>query len=187
MTVAISCTFVYTLIPQHNHVETPGYWYELALAMPFWGHNIVVAPQYILLCYYVFDAEHMVSFRAFFSFYIPYTMAHILPYCIGTLIWTITLGYNPPIPQTAFLILLFLQPALFSSIWIQVSSKFKSSDDRKRIVWLFIAISYGVICGGSYNIVANTIFQRFPDYEWIIAITIPIFRSSIYGYLKNFT
>ena len=172
MTFAISCTFVYTLIPQHNHVESPGYWYEMAIALPFWSHNILIPPSYILLCYYVLNAEYMVSFRAFFSIYIPVALAHIIPHCVGTLIWTITLGYNPPIPQAASLIFLFIHPALVTSIWIQVSSKFKSSDDRKRIVWLFIAIYYNLILVGSYTIVANTILERFPDtLEWIIAIT----------------
>ena len=75
----VNCTFGFTLIPQHNDVESPGYWYDMPLTMPFWGSLIATTPQYMLLCYHVFNAEYMVSFRTFFSIYIPFLMFNIVP------------------------------------------------------------------------------------------------------------
>ena len=178
ITFGIMCTLIYTLVPQHNHFESPEYWYELPLTMPFWGTTILPALNYILLCYYVFNVECMVSFRTFFSIYIPLLMAMVVPYCVGTLIWTITLSYNPPLPMIGRLSLLFSFPAVIASLWIQLSSKFKRSGDAKRIMWVLITIHYYLIVHVTYVIAGAYVVERLPgSLQWIIAIVLPILKE----------
>ena len=68
--MTVGYTFMIILIPQSNHFENPQSWYQLAFILPFMFPTILTLDA-ILLGYYFFADESIISLSTFFRLYIP--------------------------------------------------------------------------------------------------------------------
>ena len=175
ITFGVASTFVFTLIPYHNQMESPSHWYELAMLMPLLP--VLFTFDAILQCYYCFEATHMLSLLSFFRVYIPAALMNVIPYCLSLMIWTLVLGNNPPVPLaqvTAFLGIIGFVTALA----VGIRSQNKKLGDGKRLFWFLLTFAYqGPILFATYS--GNRILlENLPEnFQWILAITLPALRE----------
>ena len=89
-----------SLIPWHNSIVCPEYWYEVyiavILAMGFSSATIVTN------CYVFMKEKVLTSFWVISKVWMVYVVGFIVPSTMSYLIWTTYLGYNHPMPFVGF-------------------------------------------------------------------------------------
>ena len=129
--ICICAAFYITLIPYRNLLEFPNYWFQLALMCLFIPIWILYIFDQIICCYYCFNLEQLISFPTFFRLYIPTTSAPVILYCVLMIIWTLVLGYNPPLPFSQLVFTLFGLTVVTVQEWLELSAILKTVEGRK--------------------------------------------------------
>ena len=90
---SISATSIVTLIPRHNTILYPEFWYEpmiLYIATNCLRFSLVtIAELYIFT-----KIEELISIKVFLKLFFGYSIAYAFPYCICYTTWTIFLDGN---------------------------------------------------------------------------------------------
>ena len=93
--IAYNCLLL--IIPQHDVIKEPKYWYELMFiytsAIPMYG--VLGTLQE---CYIYFGIDSMLTASTSVRLFLASAIGFVVPYCLYYLVWMIWLGYNPPIP-----------------------------------------------------------------------------------------
>ena len=131
--VVALCTFYTTpstLLPLHDTTKHPEYWYETMI-----NFNLSCTLPWIFL--HAWDAHFILKIQGLNSFksFIPHFLAPATTWCIGNigayLIWTITYGYNWPMP---FLLNTLGYVALLVfvvTVWYRIPANLRSEENRR--------------------------------------------------------
>ena len=165
-----------TLVPQHDGIKHPEYWFELMITMNL-TYGIMPALTAIVDAKYLLRMESMLSIRIFASLYLAYSLSFDILYCIVYYIWTAELGLQYPIPFTN--VLLYVSSIVYLFVlWFQFPSLWRSDAKlRKHINAYFLANIWVIFIMFEYSCM-RTSFKRVPmDRQWIIALILPIIRE----------
>ena len=89
-----------TLIPRHNSILYPRYWYELNFAV---GYVFLFCTASSIMDPYVFTKyKRLISLSVFVRMYFWKLGGWLIPYCICYVVWSLCLGYNHPMPFLGF-------------------------------------------------------------------------------------
>ena len=176
---------ILTLIPRHNPIHEPDYWYEIIFPREF--GVIIVTTSMILDMSILMERETKISTFSYFQVIIASCLAWIAPYCIGYILWTMILDFNYPMPWFAILCVLFssivgmvIMPRVFSS-GVFDKKEFKRKSNYfvgYQLLWFFVMIVKNVL-SAIFQQTANT------DAQCVIAFLIPIVkRCSLLAYSK---
>ena len=171
--IMYSCTLL--IIPQHDVIQSPQYWYELIIIFT------VVYPVYNVLgsmqdCYISFGTASILTSRTAAHLFLASAMGFNVPYCLCYLIWTIGLGYNPPIPFAVFccypMVIVFCVV-----LWFEFPHSLRTDKKyRKRLQVYLSSFTWSLVVHFQYSGL-STLFTALPfELHWILAIIMPTLR-----------
>ena len=101
-----------TLIPRHNSIVYPGYWYETIIAISF-GVHVQGTVSTIMRCYIFFNLKSLISIKLMLKLFLKLVASMTVPYCFCYILWSVYLGYNHPMPFNVIGCALFINWPVF--------------------------------------------------------------------------
>jgi len=100
-------------------------------------------------------------------------------------IWTLVLGYNPPMPFSVLLVIFSGNSAATVQTLLELSTILKTVEGRKRLLNLAIAATYCVGAIISYDAVTIMIEKLPFQIQWIVAIVLQMLKWFHRGTMKK--
>ena len=174
---AILSTSIYTLIPLHNVVEKPQYWYEGILLLLF-----VFCPIYSLNGLYRFSISVNIKFirtyRHFWALYIMVAFTGSIGYAIIYIIWIYSFKFEHPVPLIGLLIYINSIITFHVTIWYLFPSEWRQKPwFRKRLKFAILTQIYCNLLPVQYGMIQNIFIAFSGDYQWVVAIFLPLVRE----------
>ena len=173
------------LIPQHDTIMFPQYWYELLLTFSLtypihWTLLAMLDNKYLL------KITYLTAPKTYLTLGIAPMIGFIVVYCSLYLFWTFHLDYNFPMPLACF-ISQVMWLVFIVMMWCQFPKDLRlGKESRKRLksfvcylIWVFL-ISY------VYNTLQMMLKKMPQKVQPIMAIILPIMRSIDAKVLKSF-
>jgi len=139
-------------------------------------------------CYIAFGIESMLTTRTLRNLFMASAIGFVFPYCISYLVWTILLGYSPPIP---FVVLCCypMVAVVCIVLWFEFPYVLrKNKIYRKRIQMFMLSFIWWFVVNFHY-IGLSMLFTALPvKLHWILAIIMPTLRHfnlQVYRKLVN--
>ena len=182
---SILITSILTLIPRHNSVLYPIYWYEVAIM-----YILVVAANttftHILELYIYLNVTELACIKMGLGYFMKALLVVGIPYLSIYLIWTIILGNSYPMPFFVMATFMTSWVFYFVLIWIAIPSDLrKEKVVRMKIKAYFLYQCMWIVI--QFQLTALTqIFQMLSAGlrpQWIMALLIPSFRALNYKIL----
>ena len=162
--VSILLSLIVTLLPQHNSILQPEYWYE---GLVIWtiGENLIFAVSVIFERNKIKRDNCILSFGAIIQAFLSLGSGFIIIYTTAHLIWTVGLGNCPPMPHIGvFSYILhgvFLWPITF---WLLFPSDMRNDQYcRKKILWYICLMMLRSLLAASYTQI-TLLFLIPPEY-----------------------
>ena len=136
--IVIAClfsSFGATLVPQHNSLVQPEYWYEFIIA-----HGLGINAYFVIMAalrmqIFFKDDFSLESPIPFMKMYLAILLGHNGTSYIFYQIWTVYFGFNHPMPWLGYCALLGFVPAYFISLWYAFPVELRSNTQgREKIV-----------------------------------------------------
>ena len=183
--VCIVASFPVTLIPAHNLVLHPEFWYEVLIS-----YNLVTFFNAIYTCVQaqmVFDCFDKNVTKVVADLFISSTIVATLFLCLIHVIWTILLGYVEPIPFRCIPSLLIMQLVLFIRFWFYFP-KDKSMDlefQKRRRTFIYNLLWRCFI--GHQMCALSKVFISVPlEFQWtagFVLLLVKEINDRMYGKL----
>ena len=124
-------TIGYTLVPFHNVILSPEFWYELPLQAAFFAIPLVVANGILRSSFYL-----NVGFLKNKSFFIKALLGIEIFFLVSFLttyfVWSKIAGYHGPIPFSVYIFGLIMTLGIFAIIWHQFPMEWRKNDSFNR-------------------------------------------------------
>lgn len=165
---------IFTLIPRHNSILEPSYWYEIifpaGFMIMFW--TVALALDFFVLT----EKDVLITAVLFFKNFLASLLTWNTVFFMCYMFWTAALEYNHPMPLFGAVCYCITTIISYASLPILMPSKFAEEDGFKakmknfilyRMLWFEIPISIGIL-RHTFNFLQNTSAQC------VIALLIPI-------------
>ena len=178
LVICLVFTIPITIIPQHNVIEFPEYWYEVLIPttlciLLYWS---VLA----IMRFKVFFEElaSLATFKTWISIFLAFAIPYNLAYATAYVIWTHGLGFNHPLPFVGYISLFPMFPVVFTTVWYQFPRDFRlDPTTRKRLKNYLLYMSVFYFACMERNIL-NVIMVVLPtDWQPVMAIVLPATRE----------
>ena len=174
--VCITSCIPIILIPIHDNVKNPEFWFDVILSSPpvifFIVASIVVRAQTILNCFNETMTRIILDIfcTSFFSEVAACSLLH--------LIWTTFLGYLEPVPWKCVWIGYVLTFVLVIRFWYSFPKELiKDASFRKRRRAYFRYIAW-ISFVGIQLIGLSKLFKEMPrDIQWLLGIVVPLLKE----------
>ena len=181
--VCSASTFIYTLIPLHNVIIYPSYWYEILFISTSWsiwaGFSITYYCGWYLNLSYISGVRH--------SLVICVTMSVIAILCTIAMyvIWTCALGFGFPLPWWGYIVGNLAYWPTLSILWFRFPIEWrKNVTFRRRFKWFLVIALYRQVINFQYNLVSTLLIRYQNVYQPLLAVLLAVIRavnSWIYG------
>ena len=128
----------FMVIPQHDVLEYPKYWYELMIPvtcglMVFWAFLTT-------LRFHVFfkDIGMQVSVKMWLIIFLSFTVPYNITYCLCKMIWTDFLGYNHPLPFIGIIPCVVKTPFVMATLWYLFPIELRRVVMMKKRIFAFL-------------------------------------------------
>ena len=164
------------LIPQHDALQFPKYWYELMVTF-----SLTYPVQWTLLAildnHFLLNIKRLASPKTGIVLALTPLLGFVLIYCSLYLFWTYKLGYNFPMPYACFISLLMFFPFLLT-MWHLFPKEMKTKkDSRKRLTSFIWYILWAFFTNWLYNSL-QIMLRKMPSVaQPIMALVLPLMRS----------
>ena len=175
--VAFLSTCFQTLIPQHNVIENPVYWYELLLVgVP--TLVVLLSSYFIYTCSHWMNISFIKSVRNVFIMWLVGGLVWVSVKAAGYILWTYHFNYRYPIPFTCYIELMILSVMLFMTLWFLFPSRWrKNKEFHNRLKWLIFALTINQFMAVEYAMITKGFISMRPNYQWVLALILPIIRE----------
>ena len=169
-------SFVIPLIPHHNVIEHPEYWYEIIfLSLGFfflYAINNVVSSEMVL------GYSHANRTRVLVILFISTTVTTITLLLLVYLLWSHGLGYNYPMPFVGLFILYVVVMVLYITFWnIFPNSQRKQPVFRKRLKYFFAYLFWCLFLAFQVQLMTKAFDSVSKDWQWVMAIIVPFAKE----------
>ena len=166
-----------TLIPLHDMVEAPQFWYEILFTATF--SMAVINANLAIFFGSLMNNEFFFRPQTIRNICISGSVFTIFFLLTSYLIWTHSLNYRYPIPLLGNVFIIFSRFFVFFFVWCLVSKKLSPNPMLlKRLGWVvlgvIIAISYGTLC----QVIVSMIRKSSDEYQPIVALIFPAVREA---------
>ena len=178
--LGIAFTSSITLLPQHNVIEKPEYWYEsmycLAIGFPASASGYVAYSFFYLL-----NMEHGVPGKMALCMFLTGMITSVICICVCYVLWSKYLQYSIPIPFQGYLIGNVTWSAMIISSWFLFPPKWRQNLTIRRKLKYCILLAYvASFIEISYKLYAELFIFVPRNFQWIIAIILPFAREANY-------
>ena len=167
---------VLALIPMHDSILYPRYWYEHILLVPVVTTTLI--PIYIILnCSFLMNIKMIVKKKTFVILWLAGISAlfTVVPSAYIPWFWY---GYSGPFPFGGLIQGYITIICMYVSLYYCFPNKWRAEKNfRKRFTFFIVAISLTNLLTLQFNFIAKCLLLIRKDYQWIIALTLPLFRE----------
>ena len=176
--VGFSLTIPYTILPAHDIIQYPDYWYEHFFHSSL--SETIGNITFCLLAGYVLNIHHILRPRNILIMCSIGNVVQIVFLVVVYAIWTLISGYQYPMPLMGLLDAYTSLSYRLITFWFLFPAKWrKSVTFQSRVKFLILALFFIIVMDILYNI-ASTLLQRFRNnYQPIVALILPIMRKFI--------
>ena len=176
---------IFTLIPRHNSILEPSYWYEIifpaGFMLIFW--TVALALDFFVLT----EKDVLITIQLFFKNFLASLLTWNTIFFLCHMIWTTVLEYNHPMPLFGSICYCITTIVSYASLPILMPAKFSEEDGFKvkmknfilyRMLWFEIPIIISIL---------KHIFESLQNTsaQCVIALLIPISkRFTIWTFSK---
>ena len=179
----------FTLIPYHNVILCPFYWYESIFMLVFGG-----APSCfgLIMVHVKMIMEYQDIWRppTFFKFFLSLAVIYILAHCLVHSLWSFGLGYNAPIPFSLAIDFYVVVLAACVIIWYLFPKNIRSKStfpDRFRAYVYYML--WATILPLQISIIFESVkeFCNFINYDahWMIAFLLFLMKKKSVAIMVN--
>ena len=171
-------TSLVVIIPMHNLILHPEYWYEMGFQFV-----IGILPIGLGRTIYEFSAlmniDYILGIRHYRTIYLACAVTCIASMVGLYVIWVLLLGNRYPMPFHVMLYALPMKAVELVVLWFRFPRNWRCNPDfRKRMKWLYVAAFVGNMIGNaSYSLLDFMFVKIPPSYQWILAIVLPFFNE----------
>ena len=191
--VVVMCVLSFlslTLIPYHNVILCPFYWYEPIFSQVFGGipstFGLIVVQVKMIM-----DYQDIARPTIFFKFFLSLAVIHTLAHCLVHSLWSFGLGYNAPIPFSLAIDFYVTVLAAWIIIWYlfpqNIRSKSTFPERFRAYVYYMLWIT---ILPLQISIIFESVkeFCSFINYDahWIIAFLLFVMKKTSDSIMVNF-
>ena len=176
LVITLLATSQFTMIPAHNIIHYPEYWYEFPLQSLVFG--FILAAFILFQCSYWMNIRYIRKLRA----YLMICLAGILVLAVvapsGYIIWTYVLHYHYPIPFLGYTFGYSTIISFYVTLWFQFPASWRKNDGfRKRLKYFFIALTFNQTLLLQYSVIGKVLLTFRDKGQWLIAIFLPLIRE----------
>ena len=168
---------IFTMIPAHNLIKNPGYWYEFILQVCF-AFLPTFAAAWTESFYFCTNIKFLRTPRFFIELWIILVLSTLLTIAAVNLLWLYGLRYQIPVPFTFYILYLNAIIVTPITIWYRLPMEWHQSSKFKKRLRYFVAGSLYMTCTTLAYAAINKILLFIPlEYQWIAVIFLPLVRE----------
>ena len=168
---------LYTLMPAHNVIENPQYWYEAPLKWVLTFHPIQVL-MWIYLCSFYTNTSYIKTYRHFWFLYFFAVLTGIIGFTMAYIIWVYVCQFRYPVPFIGLLVFANVVITTAVAMWYRFPREWRNNQwARKRLKFAFLAAFYGASIPFQYGLVTKILIRFSEDHQWAVAIFLPFLRE----------
>ena len=176
--IGFPSTFLYTLVPMHDLLMYPGYWYEIL----FHG-SILHTLRSIAFCLpasWFMNITQMRKIRTLASVCIASNLFNTAWLIVSYYVWTYILQYQYPIPFVGYALYGTETIVHIAVLFYRFPKTWRQDLGFKRRMKFFLIIIQYIILLDLANTGVTQLLQRFPNqYQPLMALLLPINRELI--------
>ena len=179
MIVGLSATLsvMVTMIPMHNHIYFPNYWWEALFPSGF-GNGLFLTVNGLLECYMVFNLPCLKTTKTFIRLFSLTVLGSVIPFLVCRLIWTDILSNNYPMPFLGLFGFIFLNSWHFLALWFEFPGELRSDKIMRKRIWAYMLYRLWFIFHGIQLLGLNMLMGKLSTYwQWIMSIIFPLHRE----------
>ena len=165
------------IIPQHDAIQHPQYWYELlmtfSLTWPIHWTLLTILGNRMFL-----KIDHLKSPKVCLILALVPILVFIVIYCGLYLFWSFYLDYNFPLPLACFFSDLMIS-VFIVNLWHQFPKNIKiDKEERKRLVFFVLFLLWiNLVINNIYNPLMMMLKKIPSKAQPVMAIVLPMIRS----------
>ena len=166
---------LFLLMPQHNFIDEPQYWYELLFIFVILGPFLMVLTN-LQICHLTLKIPSMMSTRTVLLLCLSTTMGFAIPFSISNIVWNSYLGYNH---QNHFFLLSILSMLFifYSVLWYEIPLNLRKDDTfRKRIYNFMLMMIWFFLMTLQFKGMSILIEKLPLNMKWAVALIINLAR-----------
>ena len=173
---SILLSFPTILIPQHDGIKSPEYWYELMINV-----NLTFNLSWILAVIYdgknILKINSITTIGSCMRLYAASALSFDAIYYLSHLIWTRGFGYNYPIPFAN--IAVYLSSLIFLiTLWYEFPEQLRRDKEKRKRVFAYILSYLWYAIVGLQKNGLRMMFVKVPlNLQWCMAIVLPVYRK----------
>ena len=175
--VLIVASFSVTLIPVHNVILHPEYWYEMVLSTTNWSICIacVVAVELeVVLRGHIMKSRTRVAIEIFMTLKIT----EILCICFMHFIWSRILGYFEPFPLRQTISSYLSLMVATARAWYLIPKTTRMDQIfRKRCKFFFFFHIWAIFATIQLLIIGNILGKVTRNFQWIASLLVPLSKE----------
>ena len=164
------------LIPIHNVIKQPEYFYEVILTNMFF--TPLFAAQLLYQCSYWMNIDYIRTLKNYVRIAICLVVYRV---CIqGGLyaIWTCLLENPYPMPFHTTIGGMTLFPFGFFVLWMQFSKEWRKTKElQTRFLYFMLTFMINFVIHTEYTIYNSVFLKISPNLQWVLALTLPFARE----------
>ena len=173
-------------MPQHDVVKEPEYWWEcLVLQCDVIWVNMSAA-FFIFTANSLMNLDEVFKFKHYLATWFWGCFFYSISWCATYAIWVYLLGFRYPLPFTGIINAVFGLSSQIIAVWIQFPKEWSLIPDfrtrRKYLVLTFLICITLSIC---YLTLWWGFVKSPTNYQWIMALFLPVFREGV-GHILSF-
>ena len=174
---ALASKWIYTLIPVHNVIQDPYYWYELPLQLMF-GYLLIWVTYSSFACSYFMNIKFIRKFHHMSMLWIVMVSLTLVFFGTLYLVWEDLLHLRYPVPFMGYMYLGMSILGIIVAIWFRFPVSWLKHDGfRKRLIWFSISFFLAQLLYVEYAFLTKMFLSLPKSYLWIGALFLPIVRE----------
>ena len=175
--LSVTLSVMVTIIPMHNHIHFPNYWWEPLFPFSF-ANGIFLTVNGLLECYMVFNLPFLKTTKTFIRLFIMTVLGSVIPFLVGRLIWTDVLSNNYPMPFLGLFVFVFFNSWHFLALWFEFPGKLRSNKIMRKRIWAYMLYRLWFVFHGIQLLGLNMLMGKLSKYwQWIMSVIFPIHRE----------
>ena len=175
--LSVTLSVMVTIIPMHNHIEFPNYWWETLFPSGF-ANGIFLTVNGLLECYMVFNLPFLKTTKTFIRLFIMTFLGSVIPFLVCRLIWTDVLSNNYPMPFLGLFLFVFFNSWHFLALWFEFPGKLRSNKIMRKRIWAYMLYRLWFVFHGIQLLGLNILMGKLSKYwQWIMSVIFPLHRE----------
>ena len=162
------------LIPRHNSIFYPEFWYETLIYIVIGNHTRRSA-SHILELFIFTNQQDLLKKSHYLKVFLTCSLSFAVPYCISYLVWTIWLGKNHPLPNLGLFDILGDLSINVVSFWFFFSPVLRKQETIMRQAKAFLVYRLwaflNIFARGALSTIAKS------SVPWLLIMLIPSWCS----------